>query len=237
MLRRSLLVSLIAFSFSSLMMGEPNHHDLFAVFDLRDSCCEWEAGFADYRAGEEAFHELSSACANAPSDLNRGLFVSGSNRSDDMFMFIKRPICGLKPHTAYQVEAGIQFLSKAPTGCAGIGGDPGGNVYVKFGVSVEEPSTVIEGGMVRMNVDIGHQSNDGADAMVLGNIATGITNCHNEEYEVKELETPAPLIVETDKTGTLWIFVGTDSGFEGKTSLIYTEVCVRFQRDKASKGP
>ena len=214
------------------MVGEPHHHDLFAVFDLRDSCCEWEVGFADYRAGEEDFHELAWACANGSDDLNRGLFVSGSNRSDDMFMFIKRPICGLKPCTPYQVEAGIQFLSRAPTGCIGIGGDPGANVYMKFGASVEEPSTVIENGMVRMNVDIGHQSNDGTNAMVIGNIATGITNCHSEQFELKELATPAPIILETDRTGTLWIFVGTDSGFEGKTSLIYTEVCARIQRCK-----
>lgn len=237
MLRRNLLLSIIAFPFSSLMMGESHHHDLFATFDLRDSCCEWVVGFADYRAGEEEFHELAWACANESSDLNPGLFVSGSNRSDDLFMFIKRPICGLKPRTLYEVEAGIQFLSKAPTGCAGIGGDPGGNVYMKFGALTEEPSAVIEGGMVRMNVDIGHQSNDGTNAIVLGNIATGITDCHNEKYEVKELETPAPLIVETDRTGTLWIFVGTDSGFEGKTSLIYTEVCVGIQRQKAKKEP
>jgi len=73
--------------------------------------------------------------------------------------------------------------------------------------------------------------------VVIGNIATSITDCHSEEYEVKELKTPTPLIIETDKTGTLWIFVGTDSGFEGKTSLIYTEVCVRIQRHKTIKGP
>jgi hypothetical protein len=149
-------------------------------------------------------------------------------------MFIKHPICGLKPLTTYQVEARVEFLSKAPTGCLGIGGDPGANVYVKFGASPEEPLAVVgDDGQVTMNVDIGHQAQDGAAAQVIGNIATSITDCHNEQYEVKELETPAPLITRSDRSGTLWVFVGTDSGFEGKTSLIYTQVRVQIQKHKA----
>jgi len=232
MLRKSVLLLLIAFHPASGVIGESHPNGLDAIFDLRDSCCGWEVGFADYREGEQSFYELAWACADESSDLNPGLFISGSNHSDDLFMFIKRPICDLKPCTTYQVEADIEFLSKAPTGCAGIGGDPGGSVYVKFGASPEEPSTVLEDGMARMNVDIGNQVNGGANAMVIGNIATSSTNCHNAEYEAKKLTTPAPLLVESDTTGTLWIFVGTDSAFEGVTSLIYTEVCVRIEKHK-----
>jgi hypothetical protein len=95
-------------------------------------------------------------------------------------MFIKRPIHGLKPLTTYEVEARVAFLSKAPTGCIGIGGDPGASVYVKFGTSAEEPSPVIQAdGMLRMNVDIGYQSNGGTNAEVIGNIAATITDCQN----------------------------------------------------------
>jgi hypothetical protein len=232
MLRQIVLCLLIAFPPATRVMGESHHHGLDAIFDLRRSCCGWEVGFADYREGEASFYELAWACADECSDLNRGLSISGSNHSDDLFMFIKRPICGLKPCTTYQVEADIEFLSRAPTGCVGIGGDPGESVYVKFGASPEEPSTVIEDGMARMNVDIGYQANGGTNAIVIGNIATSITDCHNEQYEAKRLATPAPLVVQTDTTGTLWIFVGTDSAFEGITSLIYTEVCIRIQKHK-----
>ena len=147
-------------------------------------------------------------------------------------MFIKHPIHGLEPRTTYRVKARVRFLSSAPTGCVGIGGDPGANVYVKFGVSPEEPSPVIGAdGMVRMNVDIGNQSNSGANTVVIGNIATSITNCHNQEYEAKSLKTPAPLLTQSDANGTLWIFVGTDSGFEGRTSLIYTKVRVHLHQE------
>ncbi len=221
---RHVLSLFIVFHFVNGAVNEPREHGRFVNFDLGRSCAGWQAGFADYYAGQESFFELAWACANEPTDLNRGLFITGSNHSDDLFMFIKHPIHGLKPLTPYRIEAGVQFRSKAPTGCAGIGGDPGANVYVKFGATTEEPSTIIEDGAVRMNVDIGHQSFGGADAQVIGNIATSFTDCHNERYELKELETLSPLITRSDRRGTLWIFV---------TSLIYAQVRVRIHQDGA----
>src|SRR5437016_10281996 len=158
--------------------GKPHHHGDFLNFDfdLRDPCAEWQAGFADYRADQESFYELAWTWANECTNVNRGLFISGNNHSDDLFMFIKHPICSLEPSTIYEVEAWVELWSKAPTGCIGAGGDPGENVYVKFGAVSEEPSTGIEDdGTVRMNVDIGRQSISGADALVIGNIATSIT--------------------------------------------------------------
>ena len=232
MSRRSVLFLFIAFHLANAAVEEPRHHGPSVNFDLRRSCAGWQAGFADYYADQESFYELAWACANGPTNLNRGLFISGSNHSDDLFMFIKHRIHGLKPSTTYRIEARVQFWSKAPTGCVGIGGDSGENVYVKFGAASEEPLTVLEDGVVRMNVDIGNQAHGGANAEVIGNIATSITDCHNERYELKELETRTPLLVRADRKGTLWIFVGTDSGFEGKTSLIYTQVRLHLHKGK-----
>src|SRR5438034_3437479 len=232
MSRRSVLSWFIAFHLANSAAEEPRHHGPSVNFDLRRSCAGWQAGFADYYADQESFYELAWACANGPTNLNRGLFISGSNHSDDLFMFIKHRIHGLKPSTTYRIEARVQFWSKAPTGCVGIGGDSGENVYVKFGAASEEPLTVLEDGVVRMNVDIGNQAHGGANAEVIGNIATSITDCHNERYELKELETRTPLLVRADRKGTLWIFVGTDSGFEGKTSLIYTQVRLHLHKGK-----
>jgi subtilisin family serine protease len=216
------------------MVSAPGGNGLFARFDLRHSCAGWQAGFADYPAGQESFYQLAWECAGQSTDLPQGLFISGNNHSDDLFMFIKHRIAGFKPLTTYQVEASVEFLSKAPTGCLGAGGDPGADVYMKFGASAEEPAPVVQpDGMARMNVDIGHQSHAGSNAVVIGNIATSITDCHNERYELKELATPRPLSVRSDRSGALWIFVGTDSGFEGRTSLIYTQVRVRFHHAEA----
>src|SRR5437763_797215 len=80
---------------------------LFARFDLTgfNSCAEWSAGFADYPAGQETFYRLTAQCVNADTNLDRGFFLSGDNHSDDLFMFIKHPISGLKPSRVYEVEA------------------------------------------------------------------------------------------------------------------------------------
>jgi hypothetical protein len=110
-----------------------------------------------------------------------------------------------------------------------VGGDPGASVYVKFGASADEPVPVLQpDGKLRMNVDIGQQSNSGTNAVVIGNIATTNTDCFNTQYELKELQTPAPLAAQSDANGTLWIFTGADSGFEGRTALFFTRVNIRI---------
>jgi hypothetical protein len=223
--------------FAPQAAGAPGRNAWHARFDLRRSCAGWQAGFADYWAGQEPVYELRWECGNESTNPARGFFIAGSNRSDDLFMFIKRPIDGLKPRTPYRVSARVEFLSRAPRGCLGIGGDPGANVYVKFGATTVEPTPIIAAnGQVRMNVDIGNQSNSGSNAVVIGNIATSITDCHNEQYEAKALQTPEPLLTQTDPNGRLWTFVGTDSGFEGRTSLVFTEVQVHILPFNAGNG-
>jgi hypothetical protein len=46
----------------------------------------------------------------------------------------------------------------------------------------------------------------------------------------KRLETPVddPSVVITDDNGSVWLIVGTDSGFEGTTRLFYTEIEAHF---------
>ncbi|HEX4646317.1 MAG TPA: PEP-CTERM sorting domain-containing protein [Verrucomicrobiae bacterium] len=217
--------------------AEPGRNGLYARYDLTESnsCAEWQAGFACYPAGQESFFNLIAECAGNDTNLNRGFFLSGDNHSDDLFMFIKHAITGLKPSSEYAVEASVEFLSKAPTNCIGIGGDPSASVYVKFGASGVEPVPVAQSnGYVRMNVDIGNQSNSGTNAVVIGNIATSSTDCFNTQYQLKELGTVQPLITRSDTNGALWIFTGTDSGFEGRSSLYFTQVRVHVHHAESA---
>jgi hypothetical protein len=216
----------------------PGRNGLFARFDLTDSnsCAEWQAGFADYPAGQESLYQLTARCVDDSTSPNRGFFLSGDNHSDDLFMFIKHPISGLKPYGLYEVEASIELLSKAPTNCIGAGGDPGAGVLVKFGAATVEPVPLIRSnGYVRMNVDIGNQSNRGSNAVVIGDITTTNANCFNTQYALKELGTAEPLVVQSDANGALWIFAGADSGFEGRTSLYYTRVRIHLHRHQTDE--
>ena len=62
-------------------------------FDFDDGPLGFVAGFADYPPAHEEIYELASGHRALPPPLGSqsGLFISGVNRSDDLFMFFKGP--------------------------------------------------------------------------------------------------------------------------------------------------
>lgn len=201
------------------------------VFDFRDGAQGFEGGFADYPEGEDEFYELSFAEAPLPRSVARNraaLRISGSNHSDDLFMFVKRRIDGLEPFASYAITFDVKIASNAPRGVAGIGGPPGEGVTLKAGATAIEPLAVATDGFVEMNVDKGFQASGGADAIVLGHIAV-TTNPDRPRYRSKRLRNAGePFTATADGNGSLWVLVGTDSGYEGVTSLFYARVALRI---------
>jgi hypothetical protein len=160
-----------------------------------------------------------------------GLFLAGTNLSDDLFMYLKHDVINVRPHTTYAVTDELAVASNAPSGCVGIGGPPGEAVAMKVGVATVEPVPVLENGDVRLNIDKDNQpERDSPRSSVLevGNIANGVAECTGEvPYRLIILGNPDdPLDITTNADGTLWLFVGTDSGFEGRTALFYDTIRV-----------
>ena len=139
-------------------------------FDFDEGPLGFVAGFADYPPAHEEIYELTSGHRTLPPplELQSGLFLSGVNRSDDLFMFFKGPIAGLTPGANYAVEVGVEIATSTPSGCVGVGGAPGESVWIKAGVTAEEPVAVMEDTYLRMNIDIGNQSNGGTQAVSAG---------------------------------------------------------------------
>lgn len=209
---------------------------VFSVsFDFNQSQAGWDADFTDLPAtdSDSTFYELRAEYTNLPSNLGgaKSIMLSGNNHSDDLFMFIKKKITGLNPNTSYTVVFEVELASNAPVGSVGIGGSPGGSVYLKAGASAIEPKKLIETDRYVLNVDKGNQSASGSNAIVLGNIAAPTTN---GEYILinrsNATTTGQPLIAQSNSAGELWLFVGTDSGFEGITTVYYTKINVLFSR-------
>ena len=72
-----------------------------------------------------------------------------------------------------------------------------------------------------MNLDAGNQSSGGRDAIVLGHIGVPTGGA----YLAKDLNSGATAFtVTTDATGSAWLLVGTDSGYEGRTILYYSRI-------------
>lgn len=183
----------------------------------------WTAGFGDYPVGSEKFYELESGIRMLPSTIklrSRSFLLSGNNHSDDLCMFMRREVTGLLPNVRYKVKFSVTFASSSPRDAVGVGGSPA--ITVKAGVSRKRPST--RGDYARLNIDKGNQSVGGKDAMVIGDTGVKVP-IGGDVYRLKTLtNTGKPFYFKTDSSGKGWIFIGTDSGFEAKTSVYFTHV-------------
>lgn len=190
----------------------------------------WSGDFADYPIGEKENYELHFEYATLPSPLNTAegaLLMTGSNQSDDLFMFVKRKITGLSPGATYSVNFAVEFASDVPDGMVGVGGSPGESVFIKAGASQTEPVKVeASDDYYRMNIDKGNQSQGGDDMIVIGDFSN---DTDSETYTLVERTNENPFQVQADSKGELWLIVGTDSGFEATTTIYYNTIEATFR--------
>jgi hypothetical protein len=204
-------------------------------YDFNSGSKGWLAGFADYTLGTADLQTIAEL-RPLPDELGRrgnGFYLQSMNRSDDVFMFLKKRLTsedGLEARKAYRVFFDIRVASDARTGCLGVGGSPGDSVYLKAGIVASEPVTTVDGtGYVGLLADKGQQSTGGRDAGVIGTIANG-TPCTGSTSPYVSLRKNYAHVAQpkADKDGSLWLLAGTDSGFEGLTGLYYESITVRI---------
>lgn len=188
----------------------------------------WVAGFADYNGNNVETYELKDELSHLPEPLDtkkQAYKLSGINRSDDLFMYLKKQLGGFKPLTAYRINFTIKLASDAISGGVGAGGAPGEAVGIGVGASVIEPlASANENNFYQMNIDkINQCCTDGEDMVVIGNVANG-----GDVYEYKMLERAGEFQVTADAEGKIWVLVGTDSGYEGKTTLYYSTIGMKI---------
>jgi hypothetical protein len=205
------------------------------TYDFEEGEQGWVTGFADLPADyDPLIYELDSGWGALPSGLEgNAIYLSGHNRSDDLFMFLKVQVEGMKPNTTYQASFSIDLASNIPEGMMGIGGSPGESVFVKAGATTNEPEVVEESdGWLRMNIDKGNQASEGEDMINLGTLANpniDMDTFIGEEYALMTLDSQGrEFSVTTDSQGRLWLIAGTDSGFEGPTTVYYDKIEVKF---------
>ena len=129
----------------------------------------------------------------------------------------------------YQATFRLVLANNVPEGLSGIGGSPGESVYVKVGATTVEPEIQEDAaGWLRLNIDKGNQAQEGEDMINIGNLANPnvrpATAGANERMEQHSLG--RDFEVTADDDGALWFIVGTDSGFEGLTTLYYDAITV-----------
>ena len=196
------------------------------IFTFESDDEGWITGFADLPADfDKEIFELDSGHRPLPDGLEgNSIFLQGHNRSDDLFMFLKKQIAGLDPDTKYTGFVSIDLATNVAAALVGIGGSPGESVYVKAGASSVEPTVAEDAdGWLRMNIDKGNQASEGESMINLGNIAN--PEVAVEEYKIKTLDSEGhPFEVVSDGEGRVWLIVGTDSGFEGVSAVYYNTI-------------
>lgn len=202
-------------------------------FDFAQSDQGFTAGFADYpHDADLLIYQFTNSLTALPAYLGgeTALFISGVNRSDDLFMFWKKRITGLPPNTPVVLTIELQLASMYAEGMIGAGGAPGEAVTVKAGAVPFEPQPVVApDGWLRMSLDKGNQSVGGTNMFVIGNVAKPADG--NADYVLLTRHHHGmPLTATTAGDGSLWLVFGTDSGFEGETALYYSRLTVWINR-------
>ena len=212
------------------------------AYDFAEDSHGWTGDFTDLPVDyDEDLYALEFAYIERPDSLDssgKALMLSGRNASDDLFMYVKKQLTqadGIQPDTTYSIRFTVDVATNAPAGAVGIGGPPGEAVWVKVGAAPVEPIPVPEetGSHPRLllNVDKGSQNDDGKHALRIGDVSKVVSDDF-DTYEIKRLDNQdQPLRATSDSAGTLWLFVGTDSGFEGQTTLYYTLISVTIEID------
>ena len=231
------LLVFISFTLTCFAQGTPSPVSI--SFDFRNGALGWQAGFADYppATDKNGFYDLLADVRTLPPELGvngSGFYIQGSNHSDDLFMFMKRRLNsadGIVAGQTYQISFTIVFASIAQSGCAGIGGSPGDSVGLKAGASPAEPIAVFDNSplfsWLRMNVGKDGSNQGDLAASGMGSIANGIPcgSAPNSYVSIQRTHQHTSLVNANSK-GELWLLIGTDSGFEGLTTLYFQRIDV-----------
>lgn len=198
----------------------------------------WTAALADFPVGNEEAYAFTAGPAQLPQETGydkAAYKLSSHNYSDDLFMFTSRKLDGLQPNTSYMLHFNVELASNTPRNSVGIGGSPGASVYLKAGAipypPLREARKLNATSYWQVNFDKGNQAAEGKDMQLLGNIGTNRTDF---SYALIERNSDTPLEVTSNDTGELWVVLGLDSGFEGKTTIFFTRLRLHLSQQEAA---
>jgi hypothetical protein len=193
----------------------------------------WSVDLAEYNTSMDSSSiEFKYGIEKMPSDsTKKGLRVQSHNRSDDMFMYLKKKITGFDSRKTYDVLIDIELGTYFHSSSIGIGGSPGSSVFLKAGASSKEPNKKLEGDFYTFNLDKGNQLESGKELVTIGDASNGLSE---PGFKVVNRNNTSKLVsVKPNENGEIWLCVGTDSGFEGLSVLYYDKVTV-LVREKTS---
>jgi hypothetical protein len=182
---------------------------------------EWQGFVADYpdgQLGDVGLVTEPRTIAVAGLGEASGVYHFVNNISDDLFSALWRRVDGLedRPYTFdVEVELATPYGAECQLGAAG-------NVFLKPGLSTAPPDVFIdEGGWVRATVDHGQQSVEGPTFPILGDLTNDLPGCDPAGSWGPIVGRTAEPIVITPVNGAIYVFLSTESAWEGPHELLW----------------
>ncbi|MFZ6767549.1 hypothetical protein ACO0LM_10720 [Undibacterium sp. Di26W] len=230
-LRPGLISFLLATALLSACGGSSNYvpapTPVQINIDFNSEPTGWTSGTSDFSVATKPT-DMVTEYRPLPTPLSgKGLYAFATNRSDDLFTYIKKKYSGFAPNTEYALRFQTTIVSNVASGCFGVGGSPGDSVWLFAGAASIEPLTIQKGDEYVMNIDRGGQSGSGKSAQVLGTIGNASTDCGRAPYMEKKLDNQTALNVRADASGSLWLLFGFDSGFESASHIYYKSISIQ----------
>ncbi len=165
----------------------------------------------------------------APLDTNNyAIKVSGNNIGGDLLTCMYVPVTGLSSNTEYRVTFNVLLASDVPTSV--ING-PNGSPNLSFGAGGLDtiPSRYIDSSdWYRPSFNVKLQNGQSNEIMQkLGNI--GVRDTTTVFTPISRNNLNKPMKLKTNGDGMLYLLVGWDSGYKGKTTLYIKTIIVRFE--------
>jgi hypothetical protein len=226
---RILLPLFLCFLASCAKSDKPTDYREYS-YNFNSGTEGWDSLFSDYPKGEESFYELEFSNTHLPEPLDtsiKAIKISGNNHSDDLLSFITTRISQLIPNAVYEVTFDITLASKVATNSAGIGGSP--DLAIGAGGLGYEPVNLLDSAnCYRTNFISLLQSHQSNNVMqMIGTI--GVQDTTTVYTLINRNNTDNPIKLKTSEYGELWLLIGTDSGFEGITTLYYRSIDVKLR--------
>jgi hypothetical protein len=156
-----------------------------------------------------------------PGSSGSAFYHAGTNLSDDLWIWFARRMEGFEPGRRHRIGFEVGYVTSYHADCIGTGE----LVIIKAGASEEQPARVLTGdGSWRMNVDKGEQFQEGADAVILGDIRNDLPGCPAEpQFGAGTADAGDGMVeVTADANGRFWVFFGTESAFETRHEIYFT---------------
>lgn len=226
----SILLPLVLLSLASCTKTDkPTDYREF-TYNFNSGTQGWTGFFSDYPKGEESFYELEFNYSHLPEPLDtsiKAIKISGNNHSDDLLSFMTTRITQLIPNAVYEVSFDITLGSNTATNSVGIGGSP--DLALGVGGLDYEPANLLdEDGWYRPNFISLLQSRESNNVMqMIGTI--GVQDTTTTYTLINRNNTDNPILLNTSEYGELWLMIGTDSGYEGITTLYYKSVIIKLR--------